>query len=69
MSLPVVISSIVFVLFLGIWFWRERGRWNKYQATNKMIDDVLPQLVAKAATRYQAKFGRPPSILESIKQR
>lgn len=68
MSLQVV-SAIVFVLVLGAWFWREQGRWTKFQVTKKTIDEELPRLISKAANRYEAKFGRPPSVLESVKQR
>lgn len=68
MSLQVV-SSIVFVLLLAGWFWKERLRWLKFQVTKKTIDEELPRLISKAATRYEAKFGRAPSVLESVKQR
>lgn len=68
MSLQVA-YSIFFVMILVTWFWRERARWNKFQSTKKTVDEALPLLVAKAAGRYEAKFGRPPSVLESAKQR
>jgi hypothetical protein len=63
---PQVISVIVFALFLGAWFWRERRRFREYQATRKTIDAALPKLVANVAVRYEAKYGRPPSALEGL---
>jgi hypothetical protein len=64
---PQVISAIAFVLLLGAWFLRERGRFNKqYHETRKTIDAALPRLVANTAARYEAKYGRPSSVLEGL---
>lgn len=66
--MKLIASAIFFVVVIALVFWRERRRWRKAQAQQKEIDEVLSPLMQRATEKYQAKYGRAPSVLEDLPQ-
>ena len=63
--MKLVISAALFIGFLVIFFLRERRVWNRTKETRAKIESELPKLVQTASLRYEKRYGRAPSALES----
>ncbi len=63
-----IVFAAVFIAALAYVFLKERKRRLQFEPTAQQINAHLPQLVKKAVTLYEAKHGRPPSIVESLKR-
>lgn len=63
-----IVSAVLFILAVIVVFWRERGRWKRYNAAQQEIDAKIPSLIQAASSRYEKKFGRAPSVLEDYPQ-
>ena len=63
--MKLIISALMFIGFLLIFFLRERRVWNRTKETRAKMEAELPKLVQTASLRYEKKYGRAPSVLEN----
>lgn len=63
--MKLIISALLFVGLLVVFFLRERRVWNRTKETRAKMEAELPKLVQTASMRYQRKYGRAPSVLEN----
>lgn len=64
--MKLIASAVFFIVMIGLVFWRERRRWKKFNVRQQAIEAEIPKLMQHATERYQAKYGRAPSVLEDL---
>lgn len=63
---PQVVFAALFCASIALVFFLERRRRIARSMTTKKVDEELPRFVKRAALHYEAKYGRPPSVLEGL---
>jgi hypothetical protein len=61
-----VVFAVLFCAAIAAVFFSERRRRLLRQPTEKKVEAELPELVRRAARHYEAKFGRPSSVIEGL---
>jgi hypothetical protein len=64
--MKLVISAVIFVALLVLFFLRERRFWKRTKETQARTEEEVPKLISLVNSRYERKYGHPADSLTKL---